>query len=234
MISSKLIRISPIIKNNNILERSCHPGGWFSRCFSRGHQNVGQEGSAFYYGSFNNNVDQTNPSSSSTRVELFHLNKHEFKDHLKNWIRQAKYDYKDLNHHHHHNHGGSFNWYNFLNQYQQKLSQNTASDKQFTIPNSKISDLSTHYLVKVEIPGVKKTDISLNFSKEGTIVLETKNNNNNLQETDQNNSNNDNQNYRKEICFEETVNCEKITAKLEDGILYITVPKEVNTNINIQ
>ena len=100
-----------------------------------------------------------------------------------------------------------------------------------------IEDKENEYLVEAELPGIKKEEIDLNIEEDNLCITV-----NRSEEV-----NKDGKNYihreRRASSMSRRVrlsgaNLEEIKAKLEDGILSVTVPKEVKSNasrkINIE
>jgi len=82
------------------------------------------------------------------------------------------------------------------------------------------------FMVKANLPGVKKENIAVSM-KENQLVIEAK------QETvneTQNHSIIRSEryvgNYQRKIILPENIDAENISAKLENGVLYLTVPKK--------
>ena len=87
------------------------------------------------------------------------------------------------------------------------------------------------YLIEAEMPGIKKDEIDLDIDEENLRISV-----NRVEE-----ASNDGQNYihreRRASSMSRRVrlsgaNLNEITAKLEDGVLTVTIPKEVKTNVS--
>ena len=94
-----------------------------------------------------------------------------------------------------------------------------------------IVEKDCEYLIEAEIPGIKKDEIDLDIDEE-TLCISV----NRAEE-----ANNDGQNYihreRRVSSMSRRIrlagaSLDNITAKLDDGILTVTVPKETKTNIS--
>lgn len=90
--------------------------------------------------------------------------------------------------------------------------------------NTDILEKENSYLLKIEIPGVNKENISIDYENENLNIKITK---------EENCEENDNY-LRKEICYGEysrkfyvgNINEEEIQASYDNGILTISIPKE--------
>lgn len=94
--------------------------------------------------------------------------------------------------------------------------------------NTDIIENESNYILRIEIPGINKEDISIDYENENLNIKVTKNENCN-----------ENCSYlRKEICYGEysrkfyvgNINEEEINASYDNGILIINVPKEAKIN----
>jgi len=92
-----------------------------------------------------------------------------------------------------------------------------------------IEDRENEYLIEAELPGIKKEEVDLNIAEENLCIT--------INRTEE--VNKDGKNYihreRRASSMSRRIhlagaNLEEIKAKLEDGILTVTVPKEVKTN----
>ena len=91
-----------------------------------------------------------------------------------------------------------------------------------------IAEKESEYLVEAELPGVKKDEIDLNIDDESLCIM--------VNHSREDNS--DGKNYihreRRGASMNRrirlaSVNLSAITAKLEDGVLTITIPKDIKT-----
>jgi len=87
------------------------------------------------------------------------------------------------------------------------------------------------YLIEAEMPGIKKEEIDLDIEEENLCISV-----NRVEE-----ANNDGQNYihreRRASSMSRRIrlagaSLDAITAKLEDGVLTVTIPKETKTNVS--
>lgn len=93
-----------------------------------------------------------------------------------------------------------------------------------TFMNTDIIEKENSYLLKIEIPGVNKENISIDYENENLNIKIAK---------EENCEENDNY-LRKEICYGEysrkfyvgNINEEEIQASYDNGILTISIPKE--------
>lgn len=97
-------------------------------------------------------------------------------------------------------------------------------------PVTDVYEFSNHYTVELEIPGVKKEDIVLNFEdKMLNISGEKKSNKVEIEEVGNDLVANKKERYfgkfSRKIAFALAVKQDEITAKFEDGILFVTLPK---------
>lgn len=94
--------------------------------------------------------------------------------------------------------------------------------------NTDIIEKENNYLLKIEIPGINKENISIDYENENLNIKVVKNDECNEQD-----------NYlRQEICYGEysrkfyigKINEEDITANYDNGILTISIPKEAKVD----
>eukprot|EP01133_Synstelium_polycarpum_P003511 gene3511-4011_t len=104
-----------------------------------------------------------------------------------------------------------------------------------SIPLSNIQETGSSYTVQVELPGVKKDQIKVTYSKEHLVVSANCEEDSPATPTNSDatststNAKEDwatKRSYHKKFYFSEPIVFTNITAKLEDGILTLTVPKE--------
>ncbi|EFA80141.1 hypothetical protein PPL_06963 [Heterostelium album PN500] len=106
-------------------------------------------------------------------------------------------------------------------------------------PKTRVEETGNSFEVEVELPGIKKNDVKITFSKD-TLIIASKedvvpttpeSSTANSEQPTTTTSNNatkskSTKRFQKEIQFFEPVSFEKISARMEDGVLYVTVPKE--------
>jgi HSP20 family protein len=92
-----------------------------------------------------------------------------------------------------------------------------------------VEEKEHEYLVEAELPGVKKEEISIQMYEDRLIISVNK------QETAEDQNRNYLHKERRYATMQRSVylpdaNPKNITAKLEDGVLNVRIPKEVNVN----
>ncbi|GAM17974.1 hypothetical protein SAMD00019534_011490 [Acytostelium subglobosum LB1] len=103
-------------------------------------------------------------------------------------------------------------------------------------PSTVVNETGSAFEVEIELPGIKKDEVKITFSKDKLIVSTVKEEATaTTSAADAGAKKSNKKFYSKEIQFHEQVNFKNIKARLEDGILYVTVPKElVDQSITIQ
>jgi HSP20 family protein len=100
--------------------------------------------------------------------------------------------------------------------------------KAMNMPSVNISEEKDHYMVSLAVPGLKKDDFKIDIDGNMLIISSEK---------EQNKEDKDKKYTRKEYSFSsfsrsfslpEEINKEKITAKYEEGVLKISLPRNEN------
>lgn len=87
-------------------------------------------------------------------------------------------------------------------------------------------ETKSHYLLNVDVPGFKKEDISVEFLN-GTLIVSGK-------KDVFNGSSKQSRSVKKSFPLNFDVDSSKIEAKVEDGILYLAIPKGNNSSTKIE
>ncbi|MDT3960179.1 Hsp20 family protein [Staphylococcus kloosii] len=94
-----------------------------------------------------------------------------------------------------------------------------------------IIEYSDHFVAVAELPGFNKTDIQLNFENE-TLTIEAKQSQANITDDGKmihkERATND---LNRQFTFKHIIQ-EQISAKFDNGVLYVTLPKEQDTTVN--
>lgn len=89
---------------------------------------------------------------------------------------------------------------------------------QFAGPNVEVYEDATHYHARVEVPGVKKEEIDLKLDPERGVLLKVE------RKVVRNGSENT-ERFARQFSLPSDAQTDKVSAKLEDGVLTISVPK---------
>ncbi len=90
------------------------------------------------------------------------------------------------------------------------------------IPACDVSDRETHYLVSVDLPGVAKNDIKIDY-KEGSLTISAERH---WERREGDHSERKWGRYERVITLPENVTEDDIQARYGDGVLYVAVPKK--------
>jgi HSP20 family protein len=114
---------------------------------------------------------------------------------------------------------------NFHNDLESLLSTVTENASGSWVPALDIFEEKDNYLVKVELPGVNKDDVSLSLEK-GTLTIggERKAENTN-ESTELYYRERPHGRFQRSINLPESVSADKVTAQFKDGVLTVTLPK---------
>ena len=99
----------------------------------------------------------------------------------------------------------------------------------FSVP-VEIEDKGKNFIVKAEIPGIKKEDLDIELDK-NCICINAKKEEEKCEENEEHSYKKSEFRYgefSRTVYFPEEVDTDKTEAKLENGILEITVPKRIN------
>lgn len=95
-----------------------------------------------------------------------------------------------------------------------------------------IIEYNDHFVVAAELPGFNKSDIQLNFDNE-TLTIEAKQSQANITDDGKiihkERATND---LNRQFTFKHIIQ-EQISAKFDNGVLYVTLPKEQDTPVNV-
>ena len=102
------------------------------------------------------------------------------------------------------------------------------NDNTFSTPRMNIMETKDNYKLELCIPGLTKDDVKLSIDQEGNLVVEM------TKETKHEEKNNDVrylrhefsvEHFRQTVMLPEDIHKEQISAKVENGILDIVIPK---------
>ena len=95
------------------------------------------------------------------------------------------------------------------------------------MPKMNITESNADYRIEMCIPGMKKEDLTLNVDADNHLVVEMQQSNEEKKEEDRKVIRRDftTTRFKQMLSLPENVKNEKIAAKVENGILYITLPK---------
>ena len=102
------------------------------------------------------------------------------------------------------------------------------NDNTFSTPRMNIMETKDNYKLELCIPGLTKDDVKLSIDQEGNLVVEM------TKETKNEEKNNDVrylrhefsvEHFRQTVMLPEDIHKEQISAKVENGILDIVIPK---------
>ena len=94
-----------------------------------------------------------------------------------------------------------------------------------TSPAINVFETEKEYIVDVAAPGMKKEDFSIQIDTDNRLVVSTEKHSKPLEEKRYLRQSFGTSTFRQSIIMPEDVDREKISARVDSGILYITLPK---------
>jgi len=95
------------------------------------------------------------------------------------------------------------------------------------IAPSEVFEREDNYIINIELPGIKKEDVSISINDKKTLVISGKKEESKIKEDEKVYfSEFTSGSFHREFKLPETANIENIEAKSEDGILSVTIPKK--------
>ena len=100
----------------------------------------------------------------------------------------------------------------------------------YSEPKMNIIENKENYLIQYSVPGLKKEDLKINIDTEGNLVVEMSKENSHKEEKKDNGTRFlrrefSTEQFRNTLVLPEDIHREKITAKVENGILEVTLPR---------
>lgn len=100
----------------------------------------------------------------------------------------------------------------------------------YSEPKMNIVEDNDHYLIQYSVPGLKKEDLKINVDSEGNLVVEMSKENNQKEEKKGEGRRYlrhefSSEQFRNTLVLPEDIHRDKITAKVENGILEVTLPR---------
>jgi len=106
----------------------------------------------------------------------------------------------------------------------------TKSTERFFTPRIDVLEASDHYKVVVDLPGFSKDQVEIDVL-ENVLTLKTKQSSQNEEKSSKDEltvlrRERSNGHFERQFKLDDTVNAEQISAKLEQGVLEVTLPKQ--------
>ncbi|MBQ3709525.1 MAG: Hsp20/alpha crystallin family protein [Bacteroidales bacterium] len=101
----------------------------------------------------------------------------------------------------------------------------------YSEPKMNIIENKENYLIQYSVPGLKKEDLKISIDTEGNLVVEMSKENNHKDERKENGTRFlrrefSTEQFRNTLVLPEDIHRNQITAKVENGILEVTLPRE--------
>jgi len=93
-------------------------------------------------------------------------------------------------------------------------------------PKVNINEMADFFEIELALPGIKKENVNINIEKDILKISSRENNTDAKQMVNYNRREFDYTNFERTFNLPDTVNTEKIGAKMENGILTVTLPKK--------
>ena len=100
----------------------------------------------------------------------------------------------------------------------------------YSEPKMNIIENKDNYLIQYSVPGLKKEDLKINIDAEGNLVVEMSKENSHKEEKKDNGTRFlrrefSTEQFRNTLVLPEDIHRDQITAKVENGILEVTLPR---------